>query len=81
MHGQYQPNWDVLFLNESMFKISYTGERWRIWHGDDERYAAKYIGDVQSYGGGSVMVGISTDHRTELIVIDSAMTAKVYYNT
>ena len=81
---QYQPRWDaVLFSDESKFNVSFGDGRVRIWRRDGQRLPNKCVLPVNRFGGGSVMVwaGISTHHRTDLVVVDNRLTSQAYVDS
>lgn len=85
--AQEHQNWgvrewsNVMFSDESRFCLFSDDRRRRVYRRPGERYAQCNIVETVSYGGGSVMVwgGISTDARTDLVVVTGGrMTADRY---
>lgn len=77
----YAPQWDnVLFSDESKFNIFFADGRLRVWRRDGERFSDKCVLESNRFGGGGVLVwaGISTHHRTELVVVEGTLTAQSY---
>lgn len=71
----------ILFTDESRFNLRSPDGRDRVWRRPGERYAACTFTSRTPYGGGSIMVwgGISSDARTELVLIQNgALTAHRY---
>lgn len=80
----FQPQWDaVLFSDESKFNVSFADGRLRIWRRDGHRYSENCVLQANRFGGGSVMVwvGISTNHRTELVTVAGRLNAQTYVDT
>ena len=77
----YLPKWDtVLFSDESKFNLFFADGRQRVWRKDGERYSEGYVLETDRFGGGGIMVwaGISSFHRTDLIVLNGGITGQAY---
>lgn len=70
----------VLFTDECRIALNAPDGRQRVWRRKGERYLAITTTPTVSFGGGSVMVwgGVSSDARTELVIVDNALTATRY---
>lgn len=73
----------VMFTDESRFTLYTHDGRQRVYRRPGERYYQACIEEKVPYGGGSVHVwaGISSESRTELVVIENGtLTAERYVN-
>ena len=69
-----------MFLDESRFNLSHSDGRARVYRRQNERYADCCVQERDRFGGGSVMVwaGITSRRRTNLVFVDSTLTAARY---
>lgn len=70
----------VLFTDECRIALRAPDGRERVWRRRGERFLPSTTKQTVSFHGGSIMVwgGISSDARTELVVIDNRLTAMRY---
>ena len=70
----------VLFTDEVRICLRHTDGRRRVWRRRGEAHAEVCVQPVVFYGGGSVMAwaGISTNGKTDLIIIDGNLNAQRY---
>lgn len=70
----------VLFSDESRFCLSVADGRRRVWRRRGERHSQNCILEFDRWGGANVMVwaGMSSNHRTQLVVLDANLTAQLY---
>lgn len=70
----------VLFTDESRFRLTRCDGRLRVYRRPGERCLPAAIQEVDRFGGGSVMVwaGISLENRTDLVVIQGNLDARIY---
>lgn len=70
----------VVFTDESRFCVDMADGRERVWRRRGERFASCCVRQYNRWGGPNVMVwaGISTEQRTELVVIEGNLTARRY---
>ncbi len=76
-----QLQWNlVLFSNESRFSLRRANGRAIVYCRRRERYADVCVRQVDRFGGGSVMVwgGITSDSRTEQIIVDNNLSTQRY---
>lgn len=71
----------VLFSDESRFTVSNNDGRRRVWRRQGERFSACTRVEVDSYGGGSVMVwaGVCLEGRTDLHVVPRGSITGIRY--
>jgi len=69
-HGRWtRLQWaQVVFTDESRFRLEHPDGRTRVWRRTGERFQEDCVMPVTAFGGGSIMVwaGISANHRTPL---------------
>ncbi|CAH2087783.1 unnamed protein product [Euphydryas editha] len=70
----------VLFTDECRIALNAPDGRQRVWRRKGERYLAITTTPTVSFGGGSIMIwgGVSSDARTELVIVNNALTATRY---
>jgi len=70
----------VLFTDESRFRLSHSDGRVRVYRRPGERYSDAAVVEHDRWGGPSVMVwaGIAFNCRTELVVLDGNLTGQRY---
>ena len=70
----------VLFSGESRFNLSHSDGCARVYRRQNERYKDCCVQERDRFGGGSVMVwaGITSRRRTNLVFVDSTLTAARY---
>ena len=76
-----QREWrQVLFSDESRFCVDAPDGRERVWRRRGERFTDNCVRQRNRWGGPSVMVwaGISSRHRTPLVVVNETLTAQRY---
>ncbi|CAF4836714.1 unnamed protein product [Pieris macdunnoughi] len=71
---------DVLFTDESRFRLTRCDGRLRVYRRPGERYSAAAVQEYDKFGCGSVMVwgGVSLDERTDLVVVPGRLCAQTY---
>ena len=71
---------NVLFSDESKFKVSFADGRVRTWRRRGERLDQDNVVECDRYGSGSVMVwaGIHHDRKTDLVIVLGNLTAQKY---
>ena len=76
-HNQWR---SVLFTDESRFCLQRTSGRAKVYRSAGERYTQGCILEKDSHRGGSVMVwgGITSRHKTGLVVVQGNLTAQRY---
>lgn len=70
----------VLFTDECRIALRAPDGRERVWRRRGERFLPITTTQTESFHGGSIMVwgGISSDARTELVIVDNRLTAARY---
>ncbi|XP_038209023.1 uncharacterized protein LOC119830186 [Zerene cesonia] len=70
----------VLFTDECRFALRTPDDRERVWRRRGERFLSITTTKTVSFNGGSIMVwgGISSDARTELVIVNNRLTAARY---
>ena len=70
----------VLFTDESRFTVRFSDGRIGVWRLSRERFQARFVRQVDRYGGGSVMVwaGVCYQGKTPLHIVHDSMTALKY---
>jgi hypothetical protein len=74
-------NWRIIwFSDESRFLPQKRDSRIRLYRRRNERFSSSCVQEVDSYGGGSVMMwtAISNDRKTELVHVPGNLTAVWY---
>ena len=76
-------DWDnVLFRNESRFRLTRADGRIRVYRRTGERYADCCVLQRDPFGGGSVMVwgGICGGRKTHLLILNGILNLQRYIN-
>ena len=76
-YAQEHVNWtlrqwqQVLFSDESRFRIENNDSRIRVWRRPGEAFDKNCVHPRKAFNGGSIMVwaGVSWNHRTDLVVV------------
>ena len=73
---------NVIFSDESRFRVSFADGRVRIYRRKNERFAQCCIRETDRFGGGSVMVwgGIMGNQKTDLVIVQGNLNAQGYIN-
>ena len=71
---------NVLFTDESHVNLSWADGRRRVWRRRNEDIEDAGVQEVEAFGGGGLLVwgGISTNGKTELVVMNGNMNAQRY---
>ncbi|KAL4224672.1 hypothetical protein ACF0H5_015369 [Mactra antiquata] len=71
---------NVIFSDESRFRVSFADGRVRIYRRKNGRFAQCCVREADRFGGGSVMVwgGIMGNQKTELVVVQGHVNAQGY---
>ena len=70
----------VLFTDESKFNVSRSDGRKRVYRATGERFNESCVLKSDRWGGGSIHVwaGITTFHRTDLVILNRNVNAQTY---
>lgn len=83
-HRHWNRNYwsNVVFSDESRFKVRFCDGRIRVWRFRNTRYDPKNMVQFDRFGGGSVMIwgAISYNHKSALHVVPDTLKAQQYLN-
>ena len=81
LRGWTFQNWRrIWFSDESRFLLQKRDDRIRVYRRRNERFSSSCVQEVDSFGGGSVMIwaAISNDRKTDLVHVPGNLTAVRY---
>ena len=73
----------VLFTDETKINLFRNDGRLRVWRRRGERYADVNIVEQERFGGGGIMVwaGVSSNYKTDLVLMNGRITGQHYLDT